>query len=314
MADQYGGAGPKYYGQSQSPIEATIWGSDPRLTNINTKTPLQQLGQSVLQPAVLANLFGGWKAPSIAPFQREANRQFQQEVVPTLLNNVAAGGSEGGYLRGLQGAGSDLQSKLAALQSEQEFKLQQQRQEQLPKLFELAQAQNFQPHLSNRPIDTGNYEGKPQTAEETITEPAANIFANVKKETRDWLAKTHPDVYKRLSQFVSPAEKTEAALPKTPGQQALASRKLEGLLKKAKLTPTLEKVVRDNPKYEPMIEALLARKRGSRELKKLIDEGDLEERFKYWEQNPALPKALKIARIIAWPLASLFPHKGKEIK
>lgn len=149
MADQFQ---PTSFGQKVGKIGATLWGTDPIYSQLPTRSGYQQAAQMGALPLALGRLVSGFGAPSIAPIAREEQRRFREEVVPGLMEQFAGGGSQGALLRGIQGAGSDLMSRLGALQQQQQFELQKQRQEQLPRLLELGLAPSFQPHLTNRPI------------------------------------------------------------------------------------------------------------------------------------------------------------------
>lgn len=159
-----------------------LGGTDPIANIIPSKTAWQQAGQMALQPHVLANLYGGYNAPSIAPAQREATRHLREEVLPQLAHQWGGGGSTGGFLRGVQGAGSDLASKLGALQYEKQFELNKLRQEQLPKFQQLAQEENFQTHLTDKPINWGaadNPERQRTLSGQIAASPAGQAAAQI---------------------------------------------------------------------------------------------------------------------------------------
>lgn len=160
---------PTRYGQPYKPtgIGATLFpqGTDPYLQQIPTRSGLQQAAQMATLPLALSRLLTGFRAPSIEPAAAEARRQFRENVVPDLMEQFAGGGSQGALLRGIQGAGSDLQSKLAALQYEKQSELQKLQQQQLPQLLESALTPSFQPHITNMPLH-----GSPKTLTTQISE------------------------------------------------------------------------------------------------------------------------------------------------
>lgn len=158
-------SGPTRYGSKPGFIQ-TAFGlaTDPIANQLATRSTPQQLAQLGTLGQALGRLTTGFNAPSIAPAAREARRQYLQETVPQLMEQFAGGGSQGALLRGIQGAGSDLESKLGALQMQQQFELQKQRQEQLPRLMELGLAPSFQTILTDMPIKP-EYTIDPKTGE-----------------------------------------------------------------------------------------------------------------------------------------------------
>lgn len=144
--------GPTLYGKPVGRVGAFFQGTDPRYNAVPTREGYQQASQLATILPTLAKLQFGFGAPSISPIAKEASRQFQQETLPGLMEQFAGHGSQGALTRGIQGAGSDLMTKLASLQQQQQFELQKQRQEQLPRLLELGLSPSFQPVLTDKPI------------------------------------------------------------------------------------------------------------------------------------------------------------------
>lgn len=172
MADQM--QGPTLWGKPVGRVGAFFQGTDPQFNAVPTREPYQQLAQMGTLIPTLGRLAFGFGAPSIAPAAREAQRQFREETVPGLLEQFGGHGSQGSLLRGLQGAGSDLQSKLGALKQQQAFELQKIRQEQLPRLLETSLSPAFQPVLTDKPIA-----GLPELQSAQIAQnPQFQQFAN----------------------------------------------------------------------------------------------------------------------------------------
>lgn len=170
MADGLGG--PTRYGETPSLLQSLLGAKQDIWANrLATRSPFQEGAQLGTLPLTLARLAGGFKAPSIQPAAREAQRQFREQTVPDLMEQFAGGGSRGALLRGIQGAGSDLQSKLGALQMQQQFELQKQRQEQLPRLLEMGIQPSFQTALTDMPIRP-DYTVDPKTGERQYSQTA----------------------------------------------------------------------------------------------------------------------------------------------
>lgn len=151
MADNLGA--PTRYGQKPSWLQSAFGAKQDIYANrLATRSPFQEAAQLGTLPVTLARLAGGYNAPSIQPAAREAQRQFREETVPGLMEQFAGGGSRGALLRGIQGAGSDLQSKLGALQQQQQFEMAKLRQEQLPRMLEQGIQPSFQTALTDMPI------------------------------------------------------------------------------------------------------------------------------------------------------------------
>ena len=272
MAEQQS-QGPTAFGKPVGKIGATLWGTDPIYNQLPTRAGYQESAQMAALPLALGRLAFGFGAPSIAPAQREATRHFREEVMPGIMENFAGGGSQGALTRGIQGAGSDLQSKLAALQYEKQFELQKQQQEMIPKIMELGMSPSFQTHITNRPI-----QGLPKTASE--------VAAGLPSEALKQIQTRFPDFYNKIAPYLPGAQ----APRKNPAgqseqEQFEQGRDLQKLSRQAKLSPDIARAIR--PEHVPMIKELLKRRRGSRELSDITDINDIELLYNYWQKNPS---------------------------
>jgi len=124
----------------------------PRLNYLPTKTEGQQFSQMAAMAPALYNLYRGWNAPDIGPVVQEEQRRFQQETLPSLMEQFAGGGSQGALLRGLQGAQGDIATRLGALRQQQQFELQKERQGLIPQLLNLGLSPMATPHLTDEEI------------------------------------------------------------------------------------------------------------------------------------------------------------------
>lgn len=147
---------PTSYGKPYNPssIGATLFpkGTDPFLQYIQTKTPLQQLLQFSTAPQTALNLLTGYRTPDIGPVAQAEYKRLQEQIIPQLAGQLTTSGDQGAFLRSLRGAGSDISSKLAALQYEKQAEMNRLRQEQLPRLRELELSQTAQPHITSMPL------------------------------------------------------------------------------------------------------------------------------------------------------------------
>ena len=314
MADQ-SSQGPMAFGKPVGKIGATLWGTDPVYNQLPTRAGFQQAAQMGALPLALGRLAFGFGAPSIAPAQREATRHFREEVIPGIMENFAGGGSQGALTRGIQGAGSDLQSKLAALQYEKQFELQKQRQEMIPKIMELGMAPSFTPHLTNRPIQglpdttSAQFAGSPMgqkageygqfgqdvgvgglQAGQDIGARVGTGAARLTSDALKGIEKRFPDFFKKMSgglqgieRYTRPAGR--AVTPKQAQKQFEQTREMNKLVGQAKLPENVSRNLR--PEHAPMIKELLKRVRGKKELANLTNVEDIQRLYEYWQNNPS---------------------------
>jgi len=318
MADQIS-QGPMAYGKPTSKIGATLWGTDPMYSQLPTRAGFQQAGQMAALPLALARLAGGFGAPSIAPAQREATRQFREEVMPGLMEQFAGGGSQGALTRGIQGAGSDLQSKLAALQYEKQFELQKQRQEMIPKIMELGMAPSFQAHLSNRPIQNLPNTTSGQVAESPIGQKfgeygqraqelgmgglgmaeqagarAATGAAHLGSDALAQIQKRFPDFYSKMSGGLKGLEQYTRPAAAQSTRTRRQSKLDRALVKKAGMDPEVAAQLTDQ--HRPMIEYIMKRGGGKKLLQRAGSIADIERIYQELQANPSKSKGYKIAR------------------
>lgn len=274
MADNVDqGYSPTSFGKKVGKIGASLWGTDPIYNQLPTRAGFQQAAQMGALPLALGRLAFGFGAPSIAPAQREATRHFKEEVVPGLMEGFAGGGSQGALLRGIQGAGSDLQSKLAALQYEKQFELQKQRQEMIPKIMELGMSPSFQAHLTNRPISD-------------LPKTASGVVSDLPEEALKQIQTRFPDFYNKIAPYLPGAQAPRETPVGPPEQQKYEQgRDIQKLSRQAKLSPDIARVIR--PEHVPMIKELLKRRRGRKELSDITDINDIELLYNYWQKNPS---------------------------
>lgn len=316
MADNVDqGYSPTSFGKKVGKIGASLWGTDPIYNQLPTRAGFQQAAQMGALPLALGRLAFGFGAPSIEPAAREARRQFNEEILPSLEERYAGGGSRGALLRGIQGAKGDLESKLGALKFEKEFELQKLRQEMIPKIMELGMSPSFQTHLTNRPI-----QGLPQTtsaefAASPIGQKAAELGqfgqdigvgglqaaqdigarvgtggTRLSADALRGIEKRFPDFFKKmqsgvqgLEQYTRPAYKN--LTPKQAQQEFEQTRTINELVRKAKLPNALAKLIK--PEHAPMIKELIKRKRGRQELAEITNPDDIELLYNYWQKHPS---------------------------
>ena len=314
MADQ-SSQGPMAFGKPVGKIGATLWGTDPVYNQLPTRAGFQQAAQMGALPLALGRLAFGFGAPSIAPAQREATRHFREEVMPGIMENFAGGGSQGALTRGIQGAGSDLQSKLAALQYEKQFELQKQRQEMIPKIMELGMAPSFTPHLTNRPIQglpettsaefagspfgqkVGQYGELAQNVGIGGLQGAENLGARVgtgaahlTSDALKGIEKRFPDFYKKMAGGLRGLERytrpVGGNLPRKQAQKQFEqTREMSKLVSQAKLPENIARNLK--PEHAPMIKELLKRVRGKKELAGLNNVEDIQHLYEYWQKHPS---------------------------
>lgn len=243
---------PTSFGKPHNPnsFSATLWpkGTDPYLTNIPTKSSLQQLLQFSTAPLTAYRQAFGYNAPSIEPIAREEQRRFQQETLPQLMENFAAGGSQGGLLRGIQGAQGDIATKLAALRQQQQFELQKLQQEQLPRMRELELSPTFQPHISNMPLK----QPEPSQFERGVKGVAHEIGSNAWNELLNKTKEKAPAVYSALTNLQSKYEEhaTPWTLSKKPPLPEKAKENEENV--KKNIAPQFKNHI--NPELMPYID------------------------------------------------------------
>ncbi len=303
MANEY--MGPTLYGKPVGGVRAFFQGTDPRYNAVPTREGYQQLTQLGMLAPTLGRLAFGFGAPSIAPAAREARRQYHEETVPQLMEQFAGGGSQGALLRGIQGAGSDLESKLGALQMQQQFELQKQRQEQLPRLLELGLSPSFQPVLTDKPIA-----GLPGLQSEQIAQNpyVQELIAQTKGAGEDVAQLAERGIYGArkagrmgieagrelggmaqagIEKYITP--EFSKRFPKFAQRlqdisaRAHVPQKLPAYIKKAAthgVNPQLQAQL--TPEHFPMIQAIASRSRGGwREaLNRMTDLGQLEELYR----------------------------------
>ncbi len=98
-----------------------LFGSKPKTQNISTYNPQQQNLLSNVNQTALQNLKGlSSNGFNFQPIEEQARRNFQGTTIPSIANRFAAAGATdgSGYRNALLGAGSDLESSLAALKAQ----------------------------------------------------------------------------------------------------------------------------------------------------------------------------------------------------
>lgn len=202
-------------GQPNTGFKSYLYPDDPIATRIPNKNIPQQIGQMGQLAQTLYRLHNGYQAGSIEPERQAEYRNLQQQIIPELANRYGGGNlTTSAFQQGIANAQGDVQTKLAALQSQRQFEMDKLRQEQLPNLYAQGQQAPFEYHISNKGFN-------PKSAPDTLaTEQAAKIPGAIHNKLMEplpneqELLKSNPGFAKRLKQEEAKVAKNPNYKPK----------------------------------------------------------------------------------------------------